>query len=113
MSFENLLDSVIDIKSPDVSTGDGLGGYSDDTYTTIYTNVPCRYESLTKKAEIIAYGGSNTFPDGYIYMEYLSGIKEGDWVFLGSKKYEIKLIEDWSEQNKYQMLSVVEIGRGK
>jgi len=113
MSFANLLDSTVDIKRIDTTSGDGMGGYDDDTYTTIYTNIACRFESRTKKAEIIAYGGSNTFPDYYIYLEYISGITEGDRIFLGSQEFEIKLIEDWSEQNEYLMLSVVEIGRGK
>ena len=110
MSFQALLDNTITIKRPSKPIND-LGGEGSTTYAVLYTNVPCRFESLTKKLEIIAYNKDADFPDYYVYLEYRSGIKEGDRLYLGSKEFEIKLIEDWSEQGKYLMLAVVELGR--
>ena len=112
MSFPALLDSTITIKHPTKALND-LGGEGSTTYAVLYTNVPCRFDSQTKKLEIIAYNKDAVFPDYFVYLEYRSGIKEGDRLYLGSKEFEIKLIEDWSEQGEYLMLAVVELGRNE
>ena len=112
MSFASLLDNQIDIKRLSYTTDD-IGGQGTPVYSILYTNVKCRLESLPKKLEIQAYDQTAVFPDYKIYLEYHSGIQEGDRVFLGSQEFEIKLIEDWSEQGKYMTLHVVELGRGK
>jgi len=110
MSFAALLDNVCDFKCP-VLTADGKGGFT-ETWTVSYTNVPCRFETTSRKLEILAYGGkSDIYPDYLLYLEYRSGIKEGDHVFFGSKEFEIKLVEDWSEQGKYMRLSLVDYNR--
>ena len=112
MSFQALLDSQIDIKRLSY-TIDDIGGQGTPVYSILYTNVKCRFESLPKKLEIQAYDQTAIFPDYKVYLEGLSGIIEGDRIFLGSQEFEIKLIEDWSEQGKYMTLHVVEWGRGK
>ena len=112
MSFQALLDSQIDIKRLSYTTDD-IGGQGTPAYAVLYTNVKCRFESLPKKLEIKAYDQTAIFPDYKVYLESHSGIIEGDRVFLGSKEFEIKLIEDWSEQGKYMTFHVAEIGRGK
>jgi len=112
MSFSGLLDSTISIKRPS-KVVDDIGGEGSTTYAVLYTNVPCRFETLTRKLEVIAYNKDAVYPDYYVYLEHRSGIKEGDRIYLGSREFEIKLIEDWSEQGKYLMLAVVELGRGE
>ena len=112
MSFQALLDNKIDIKRLSYTTDD-IGGQGTPVYSVLYTNVRCRFESLPKKLEIQAYDQTAVFPDYKVYLEGHSGIIEGDRIFLGSKEFEIKLIEDWSEQGKYMTFHVVEIGRGK
>lgn len=112
MSFRNLLDSEVDIKRSS-SAVDDIGGGGAVSYSVLYRRVPCRFETLTKKLEIIAYDQSAVFPDYYVYMEYRSGIIEGDHLFLGSRTFEIKLVEDWSEQETYMQLAVVELKRNK
>jgi SPP1 family predicted phage head-tail adaptor len=113
MSFRGLLDNVCDIKRADAGTEDPMGGYSDTTHSVLYWNVPCRFESQPKKQEILAYGGANTFPDYYLYIEHRSGLKEGDRVFFNSREFEITLVEDWSERQKYMRLSIRELERSK
>ena len=112
MSFQALLDNTITIKRPTKVIND-LGGEGSTTYAVLYTNVPCRFDSQTKKLEIIAYNKDAVFPDYFVYLEYRSGIREGDRLYLGSREFEIKLIEDWSERGKYLMLAVVELGRNE
>ena len=112
MSFQSLLDNSVDIKRLSYTTDD-IGGQGSPAYSVLYTNVPCRFESLPKKLEIQAYNQSAIFPDYKIYAEWRSGIIEGDRVFLGSTEFIIKLIENWSEQGKYMTLHVVEEDRGK
>ena len=112
MSFSGLLDSTITIKRPS-KVIDDIGGESSTTNAILYTNVACRFETLTRKLEVIAYNKDAVYPDYYVYMEWRSGIKEGDRLYLGSREFEIKLIEDWSEQGKYLMLAVVELGRNE
>ena len=112
MSFEALLDSFVTIKHPTV-TRDNLGGEGSTTWAILYTRVPCRFESKTEKLGAIAYDKDAVFPDYFVYLEWRSGIKEGDRIYLGSREFEIKLIENWSEQEKYMMLAVVELGRNE
>jgi len=112
MSFAALLDSTVTIKRPTV-TRDDLGGEGSTAYATLYARVPCRFESKTEKLGAIAYDKDAVFPDYFVYLEYRSGIKEGDRIYLGSREFEIKLIENWSEQGKYMMLAVVELGRNE
>jgi len=112
MSFQSLLDNKCDVKRPVVETTDPLGGYSDTSYDVLYLNVPCRFETTSRKLEILAYGGkSDIYPDYLLYLEYRSGIKESDHVFLDSRVFEVKLVEDWSERGKYMRLSLVELER--
>ena len=111
MSFFALLDSQVDIKRLSYIT-DPLGGQSTPVYSILHANVRCRFESLPKKLEIQAYDQSAIFPDYKVYLNAVSGIKEGDRIFLGSKEFEIKLIENWSERGKYMTLHVSELDRG-
>lgn len=110
MSFQALLDNSCDIKD-ETLTPDGMGGWT-RADTILYTNVKCRFETTSRKAEILALGGkADVYPDYYVYLEYLSGIKEGDHIIYDSRTFEIKLVEDWSERGKYMRLSVVELKR--
>jgi len=113
MSFESLFDSTCSIKRH-LLTKDTQGGYT-SAYKLLYRRVPCRFETSSKKGgqEIQAYDKSTVFPDGYIYLQWRSGINEGDHVFLNGRKFEIKLIENWSEQNRCMTFSVVELERGE
>ena len=110
MSFQALLDNTCTIKAKSL-TSDGQGGYT-ETYNTLYTNVPCRFESKPRKLEILAYGGAKeVYPDYIVYIESRSGVKEQHHIIFEGRTFEIKLIEDWSEQGKYMSLHVVEIER--
>lgn len=107
MSFRSLLDSTCDIKERSTTT-DSMGGGGSPTWATLYRRVPCRFETLTKDLQIQAYNKKTVYPDYYVYMEYHSGIKEGMRLFKGSREFEIKLVEDWSEQGKKMKLAVTE-----
>ena len=113
MSFQSLLDSTCTIKRLDESTKDAIGGYTDTSYAVLYRRVKCRFENFPKRQEIMAYAGVNTFPEFYVYISSLSGIKEGDFIYKGNRQFEITLIEDWSMQGRYMRLSVTELTRGK
>ena len=108
MSFRTLLDNTCTIRSKTL-TSDGQGGFT-ETYTTLYTNIPCRFESKPRKLEILAMGGAKmVYPDFTIYIEARSNIRERDYVIFKGRTFEIKLVEDWSERGKYMSLHVVEI----
>jgi len=110
MSFSSLLDNSMDIKRESL-TEDGMGGYT-DVEVVLYTNVKCHFETTSRKTEILALGGkADVYPDYYVYLEYLSAIKEGDHIIHDGRTLEIKLVEDWSERGKYMRLSVVELKR--
>ena len=110
MSFAALLDTTVDIKERTLA-GDSMGGGGIITSTTLYTNVPFRFESLDKREEIQAYDKKTTYPDYYGYCEYLSGIKGGQLIVHNSRNFEIKLVQDWSEQEKMMRLSLTELTR--
>ncbi len=113
MSFAALLDTTVDIKERTKASPDSMGGGGTITYTTLYTNVLFRFETLDRKTdeEMIAYDKKTTNPDYYGYCEYLSGIKGGQIVVYNSRMFEIKLVQDWSEQGKYLRLSLTELTR--
>ena len=113
MSFASLLDSTVDIKRSNpggITTG---GGYAAPSEAAIYMSVPCRFETLTKKLEIMAYDKQAVFPDYFVYMEYRSGIQESDILVKDGREFAIKLVEDWSEQGEYLKLAVSELKRGE
>ena len=112
MSFAALLDNKVDIKSR-TKAGDTMGGGGAITYTTVYLNVPFRFESLDKKEELLAYDKATTYPDYYGYCEYRANIAEAQVVIFDSRYFEIKLVQDWSEQGKYMRLSLTEITRNE
>jgi len=107
MSFASLLDNSCDIKRVS-TTPDGQGGWT-SSEVIVYSSIPCRFESKPRKLEILAYGGmKEVYPDYIIYIASRSGVVEGQLVIFKERKFEIKLIEDWSERGKYMSLHVVE-----
>lgn len=112
MSFLALLDSQCSIRRETLGAADGQGGYAASTWAILYNRVPCRFETLWKDEEILGYDKKVVYPAYYIYLVYRSGIKEGDRVYLNGKQFEIKLVENWSEQERYLQLIVTDINRG-
>jgi len=112
MSFPDLLDSHMNIKRGS-GADDGHGGYSSTSYSVLYLNIPCRFEALDKTTDQlrIVSGEQEIYPDFIVYCEFLSGIREMDRLYHGSRTFDIKLIENWSLQDKYMRLFVVEVGR--
>ncbi len=113
MSFRSLLDSRCTIMALTPGAADGMGGFRVATWGILYTRVKCRFESLQKKEMIMAYDKKEVYPDYFIYLVFRSGIKAGQRIYFNSREFEIKLIENWSEQRKYLQLSVTEIKRTK
>jgi len=114
MSFPALLDSKCKIMQETLgATDDGMGGYTTAviSWDVLYAHVRCRFESLPKAEEALAYDKTITYPDYYVYLKYRSGIKEGMRIYHNSRQFEIKLVENWSEQEKYLQLAVTEITR--
>ena len=97
-----------------VSVPDGAGGFV-DTWAAIYFNITCRFNALPKREEIIAYNKTTVFANQYVYLMYLSAIKEGDRLIKtdDSREFEVKLIQDWDEDRNYMKLAVLEVGRNE
>ena len=111
MSFEALLDSTCKIMQETLGAPDGAGGYTASSWGVLYAHVRCRFESLPKAEEALAYDKTITYPDYYVYLVYRSGIKEGMRIYHNGRRFEIKLVENWSEQERYLQLAVTEITR--
>lgn len=113
MSFAALLDSTVNVARETPGALTATGGYGAPTETVLYMGVPCRFEALTKKLEIMAYDKQAVFPDYFVYMEFRSGVREGDLLIKNGRRFAVKFVEDWSEQGKYLKLAVSEIKRGE
>jgi len=111
MSFEGLLDSTCTIMQETLGAADLMGGHAKSTWKVLYPHVRCRFESLPKAEEALAYDKKTTYPDYYVYLVYRSGIKEGMRIYHNGRQFEIKLVENWSEQEKYLQLAVTELAR--
>jgi len=111
MSFASLLNSTVDIYHK-TDTADLQGGYT-STWAVIHSSIKCRFQALTSKEAILTYDKTAIFANYYVHMEHLSDIAEGDRAYLGTRKFEVKLVQDWDEAGKYLKLAVLEIGRGE
>jgi head-tail adaptor len=111
MSFKSLLNTTVDIYRK-TQTADGQGGYT-AAWSTIHTSKKCRFQALTSKEAVLTYDKTIVFANYFVYMEHLINLAEGDRVYLGSRTFDVKLIEDWDEVGKYLKLAVLEIGRGE
>ena len=111
MSFEGLRDSTCKIMQETLGAADGMGGHAASSWGMLYPHVRCRFESLPKAEEALAYDTKITYPDYYVYLVYRSGIKEGMRIYHNSRQFEIKLVENWSEQERYLQLAVTELTR--
>ena len=111
MAFVNLLDSKCTIMQETLGAADLMGGHAASSWNVLYPHVRCRFESLPKEEEILGHDKKTTYPDYYVYLVYRSGIKEGMRIYHNSRQFEIKLVENWSEQEKYLQLAVTELTR--
>jgi SPP1 family predicted phage head-tail adaptor len=113
MSFRSLLNSKCDIKSETAGTADGMGGKAASTWSTLYTNVRCCFEAYERKTEMAVFDKVAPIPDFVVYLEYKSGIKEGQRLSKNGVNYEIKLVENTMFLDKYMKLQVTELKRGE
>ena len=111
MSFAGQLDKTVKIKDFTKGVADGAGGYLPSTWTTIYKRIKAAVVLIPKGKEIIQYSKVDVFAEFYWYMEYLSGVKETQRIYWGSKVYEIKLVLPWREKGRFMKLACVELGR--
>ena len=111
MSFKSLLNSTVDIYRK-TDTADGQGGYT-SAWAAIHSGKKCRFQALTSKEAVLTYDKTAIFANYYVHMEHISGLAEGDRIYLGTRKFEVKLVQDWDEVGKYLKLAVLEIGRGE
>lgn len=111
MSFRSLLNSTVSIYRK-TDTADGQGGYT-SAWASIHSSIKCRFNALTSREAMLTYDKTVVFANYVIYLEHISGLLEGDHIYLGTRKFEIKLIQDWDEVGKYLKLAVLEIGRNE
>ena len=93
---------------------DDQGGYT-STDAVVYYDVLCRFNTLQTKESIIAYDKASTLADSLVFLEYLSGLKEGQRLkkLDDDREFTIKLIMDWDEDQNYMKLAVQEIERSE
>jgi head-tail adaptor len=111
MSFASLLNSTVNIQR-ETQTADGQGGYT-SAWTVLHYRIKCRFQALGSKEAMLTYDKATVFANYFVFMEHLSDIAEGDRLYLGTRAFDVKLIQDWDEVSKYLKLAVLEIGRGE
>jgi SPP1 family predicted phage head-tail adaptor len=111
MSFKSLLNSTVDIYRK-TDTADGQGGYT-STWAAVHSRKRARFQALGSKEAMLTYDKATVFANYFVYMEHITGVTEGDRVYLGTRKFDIKLVQDWDETSEYLKLAVLEIGRGE
>ena len=111
MSFAGQLDKTVSIESFTAGAADGMGGYAEGAWTSIYKKVKAAIVIISRENQILAYDKENVFADFYWYMEYLSGVKESQRICWDSKVYDIKLVLPWREKGRFMKLACVEVGR--
>jgi len=111
MSYESHFDKTVNIKDFTKGAPDGAGGYLPSTWTIIYKRIKGAIMPIPKGEQIIKYSKIDVFAEVYWYMGYLSGVKESQRIYWGSKTYEIKLVLPWREKGRFMKLACVQVGR--
>jgi len=111
MSFAGHLDKTVKIKDEVQGAADGMGGYSPSSWAIIYKRIKGAIVLIPKKEQIIQYDKINVFAEFFWYIEYLSGVKETQRIYWGSKVYEIKLVLPWREKGRFMKLACIQLGR--
>lgn len=110
MSLDSLYNQIVNVIRG-VTTTDELGGNSATTWTPVYSLVKCRFNSLASKEMLWTYDKKTVFADYVVYMNYLSGVQEGDRLVKidDGSVYDVKLIVQWDMALNYLRLAVVEV----
>ena len=111
MSFAGQLDKTVKIKDFVKGASDGMGGYLPSTWSTVYKRIKGALVLIPKKEQIIKYSKIDVFAEVFWYMEYLSGVKESQRVYWGSRIWDLKLVLPWREKGRFMKLACVEVGR--
>lgn len=111
MSFAGQLDKTGTIKHETPGGDDGMGGQLPATWNSLYKRIKFAIVLIPKGEQIFQYNKIDVFAEFFIYMEYLSGVKETQRVYWGNRVYEIKLVLPWREKGRFMKLACVEIGR--
>jgi len=107
MSFRSLLNNTCNIKQR-VDTADGQGGYT-STWSILYRRIPCRFNALTADEMTILYDKQNIQADYKLFLEYRSGIKEGNRAVLSNGRiFDVVLVMNWDEANRMLKLAITE-----
>jgi head-tail adaptor len=110
MSFRSLLNQTVTIKRASYATG--ADGRQARTWAVLYRRVKCRFEALHSKETVIAYDKATTFANYFVHLEYLSGIKEGDRLYMDNgRTFDVKLVMNFDEANDIMKLAVMEVDR--
>ena len=110
MSVAALLNKTVDVKRL-TKAADNQGGYT-STWTTIYRRIPCRFNALTTNELAFTYDKQQVTANYAVYLEPLD-VREGDRLYFGSRVFDVKLIMNWDESNKYMKFAVMETNRNQ
>jgi head-tail adaptor len=111
LSFRSILgakfQNYADFKRSTLAADGGGGGTR--SWTTIYHRVPCRLNMLGSQDERVTWDQTKVMAEAILYIEHRSGLNEGDRAYLGSRAFDIRLIQNWDEAGQYLKLAVVEV----
>jgi len=111
MSYESIIKSAgtrCDIKYYAKSTT--AGSQITKTWKIRHNNVPCRVNTAkaASKSEMLYYDAAKVFADFIMYIPYRAGITNHDRVYIGSRIFNIKKIDNWDFQNLYLRIAMKE-----
>jgi len=110
MSFRGLMNMYMNYEEAS-TVSDDMGG-NVETWAVVYRNLHCRmqpYRGTERGQERIAYDKDTTMATAVVYTPYKSGILESGRFTKGSRIFEIKLIGNVDEANKYLRIEVEEV----
>ena len=115
MSFVAHLDKRVNIKEETQGAADGAGGFAAPTWTVIYRRVPFAFMPASKRFDelIQTRDKEEVLADFLGYLEYRSGVKEGQRIYWGGRVFEIKIIYIWREKARMMKLKLIEKGRNE
>jgi len=88
----------------------GVGARLTKTWKMRHNNVPCRLNAMSSlsQKETLYYDAAKVFADFILYCPFRAGISNHDRVYIGSRVFNVKKVDDWDLQSLYLKIAILE-----
>lgn len=89
----------------------GAGSQLTKTWKIRHNNVPLRLNAISSSGadkEMLYYDAAKVFADFVMYCPFREGVSNHDRVYIGSRIFNVKKVDDWDLQGLYLKIALLE-----